>query len=46
MSNEKDLENGDAKRERISFADGWDPDVSATVNISRSRTKLMHATER
>ena len=24
--NEKDLENGDAKRERISFADGWDPD--------------------
>lgn len=25
-SNEKDLENGDAKRERISFADGWDPD--------------------
>ena len=26
MSNEKDLENGDAKRERISFADGWDPD--------------------
>jgi H+-transporting ATPase len=26
MSNEKDLENGDPKRERISFADGWDPD--------------------
>ena len=26
MSAEKDLENGDAKRERISFADGWDPD--------------------
>lgn len=26
MSLEKDLENGDAKRERISFADGWDPD--------------------
>ena len=26
MSNEKDLENGDTKRERISFADGWDPD--------------------
>lgn len=26
MSGEKDLENGDAKRERISFADGWDPD--------------------
>lgn len=26
MSTEKDLENGDAKRERISFADGWDPD--------------------
>jgi H+-transporting ATPase len=25
-SNEKDLENGDPKRERISFADGWDPD--------------------
>jgi H+-transporting ATPase len=23
---EKDLENGDPKRERISFADGWDPD--------------------
>jgi len=23
---EKDLENGEAKRERISFADGWDPD--------------------
>lgn len=23
---EKDLENGDTKRERISFADGWDPD--------------------
>ncbi|KAH0831486.1 plasma-membrane proton-efflux P-type ATPase [Fonsecaea pedrosoi CBS 271.37] len=22
----KDLENGDPKRERISFADGWDPD--------------------
>lgn len=22
----KDLENGDTKRERISFADGWDPD--------------------
>ncbi len=26
MSGEKDLENGDPKRERISFADGWDPD--------------------
>lgn len=26
MSAEKDLENGDPKRERISFADGWDPD--------------------
>jgi len=26
MSGEKDLENGDSKRERISFADGWDPD--------------------
>ena len=26
MSNEKDLENGDPKRERISFAGGWDPD--------------------
>lgn len=26
MSAEKDLENGDSKRERISFADGWDPD--------------------
>ena len=25
-NNEKDLENGDPKRERISFADGWDPD--------------------
>jgi H+-transporting ATPase len=25
MSNEKDLENGDPKRERISFAGGWDP---------------------
>ena len=25
-NDEKDLENGDAKRERISFADGWDPD--------------------
>lgn len=24
--NEKDMENGDAKRERISFADGWDPE--------------------
>lgn len=23
---QKDLENGDPKRERISFADGWDPD--------------------
>ena len=23
---EKDMENGDPKRERISFADGWDPD--------------------
>lgn len=23
---EKDLENGDPKSERISFADGWDPD--------------------
>jgi H+-transporting ATPase len=23
---EKDLENGDTKRERISFADGWDPE--------------------
>lgn len=26
MQHEKDLENGDAKRERISFAGGWDPD--------------------
>lgn len=24
--NEKDMENGDAKRERISFADAWDPE--------------------
>ena len=23
---EKDMENGDPKRERISFADGWDPE--------------------
>jgi H+-transporting ATPase len=28
MSNEKDLENGDPKRERISFAGGWDPERS------------------
>ena len=26
MANEKDLENGDPKRERISFAGGWDPE--------------------
>jgi H+-transporting ATPase len=26
MAEKQDLENGDPKRERISFADGWDPD--------------------
>src|SRR5436853_7030688 len=26
VMSEKDMENGDPKRERISFADGWDPE--------------------
>lgn len=36
-NNEKDLENGDPQRERISFADGWDPnkDEGEYANLIR-----------
>lgn len=43
-NNEKDMENGDPKRDRISFADGWDPDVSLQT-MPRHRQSLTPQTE-